>query len=140
VTIVRGAFFVYKIFTQRPMSLKYDNDTKMTEGIVEFMLATGIQNPKKPFFFLHEYKPEKRRDNDPLGQLLIAMITSQTINKDDKPVYGIYVNGRNWFFVVLEGSTYYTSRAFPVDDDNIFIVAAILEFFKQKMDVLYKKP
>jgi hypothetical protein len=129
----------YKVFTQRPMSLKYDNDTKITEGVVEFMLATGLQNPQKPHFFLHEYKPEKRRDNDPLGQLLIAMIASQSLNQDDKPVYGIYVNGRNWFFVVLEGRTYYTSRAYPVDDDDIFAIVAILEFFKQKMDDLYKK-
>jgi hypothetical protein len=128
----------YKVFTQRPMSLKYDNGTKTTDGVVEFMLARGLQTPKHPFFFLHEYKPEKRRDNDPLGQLLIAMITSQTVNQDNKPIYGIYVNGRNWFFVVLEGTTYFTSRAFPVDDDDIFVVAAILEFFKQKMEALYK--
>ena len=59
----------YKVFTQRPLSVKYDNDTKITEGLVEFMLAKGIQTPRKPHFFLHEYKPEKRRDNDPLGQL-----------------------------------------------------------------------
>jgi hypothetical protein len=129
----------YKVFTQRPMSLKYDNDTKITEGVVEFMLATGLQNPKRPHFFLHEYKPEKRRDNDPLGQLLIAMITSQTINQDEKPVYGIYVNGRNWFFVILENKTYYTSNPYVVSSDDIFDLYAILEFFKQKMEDLYKK-
>jgi hypothetical protein len=129
----------YKIFTQRPMSMTYDNGTKKTDGLVEFMLATGLQTPKKPHFFLHEYKPEKRRDNDPLGQLLIAMIASQQLNQDEKPVYGIYVNGRNWFFVILEDKTYYTSNPFVVSTDDIFTLVAILEFFKKKMEVLYKK-
>jgi hypothetical protein len=92
----------YKVFTQRPMSVKYDNDQKTSDGLVEFMLAKGRQIPRKPHFFLHEYKPEKRRDNDPLGQLLIAMVAAQKLNLDDKPIYGIYVNGRNWFFVALE--------------------------------------
>ncbi len=40
----------YKIFTQRPMSVSYDNDTKITSGKVEFMIAKGIQTPQKPFF------------------------------------------------------------------------------------------
>ncbi len=41
----------YKVFTQRPLSVKYDNDSKTTEGLVEFMLAKGIQIPRKPHFF-----------------------------------------------------------------------------------------
>ena len=49
----------FKIFTQRPMSVSYDNDTKVSSGNVEFMLAKGKQIPKKPHFFQLEYKPEK---------------------------------------------------------------------------------
>ena len=49
----------YKVFTQRQLSVKYENDTKTTDGLVEFMLAKGIQQPKKPHFFIHEYKPEE---------------------------------------------------------------------------------
>jgi hypothetical protein len=128
----------YKVFTQRPMSILYDNNTKKTEGIVEFMLARGLQTPKKPHFFLHEYKPEKRRDNDPLGQLLIAMIAAQQVNTDDNPIYGIYVNGRNWFFVILEGKQYATSDPFAVTTDAIFDLFAILEHLRDKMDDLYK--
>ena len=127
----------YKIFTQRIMQVRYDNDTKITEGIVEFMLAKGIQTPKKPHFFLHEYKPEKRRDNDPLGQLLIAMVASQKINQDDKPVYGIYVNGRNWFLVVLEGKEYVVSPAYDITEHAIFDLFAVLLYFKDMMDNLY---
>ncbi len=137
---IRLAKFIsphYKVFTQRYLSLKYDNDTKSTEGLVEFMLAKGLQDPKKPHFFLHEYKPEKRRDNDPLGQLLIAMVASQKTNQDEKPIYGIYVNGRNWFFVILEDKTYYTSQAYSIDGQDIFTVFAILLFFTHLMEKLY---
>ena len=129
----------YKSFTQRPMSVKYDNDQKITEGLVEFMLAKGIQTPKKPHFFLHEYKPEKRRDNDPLGQLLIAMVAAQKLNLDDKPIYGIYVNGRNWFFVALEANQYAVSNPYVITTDDIFDLYAVLLYFKQLMDELYSQ-
>ncbi len=128
----------FKIFTQRPMSVSYDNDTKISSGNVEFMLAKGKQIPKKPHFFLHEYKPEKNRDNDPLGQLLIAMVASQKLNQDDKPVYGIYVNGRNWFIVALVGNNYATSLAYDVTSNDIFDLFAVLVFIKQKMEEMYQ--
>lgn len=125
-------------FTQRPMSLLYDNDTKKTEGRVEWMLARGRQIPQKPHFFLHEYKPERRRDNDPLGQVLIAMLCAQRQNQDDKPVYGMYINGRNWFMVVLHGNEYAVSSAYDITSDAIFDLFAVLEFLKQEMIKLYQ--
>lgn len=127
----------YNVFTQRPMSVQYDNNTKTTSGKVEWMLARGRQIPEKPHFFLHEYKPEKNRDNDPLGQLLIAMVGAQIVNKDDHPIYGIYVNGRNWFLVSLEGKQYATSAAYDITTDTIFDLFAILEHLRDKMDDLY---
>ncbi len=130
----------YKVFTQRPMSVKYDNDTKITEGLVEFMLAKGLQIPKKPHFFLHEYKPEKRRDNDPRGQLLIAMVAAQKLNQDDKPIYGIYVNGRNWFIVILDNNTYSVSNPYVATDEDIFDLFAVLLHFKDLMEEIYAEP
>ena len=110
------------------------------------MLAKGLQTPQKPHFFLHEYpstslragKPEKRRDNDPLGQLLIAMIGSQIKNQDDKPIYGIYVNGRYWHFVVLEGAEYAVSNSYNVSDEDILRLFAILVYFRNLMEEMYK--
>lgn len=128
----------YKVFTQRPLQVSYDNDSKVTTGIVEFMLAKGKQIPRKPHFFLHEYKPEKNRDNDPLGQLLIAMVASQKINEDQKPVYGIYVNGRNWFIVSLEGKEYAVSNPYVITSDDIFQLFVALEFVRDEMIALYK--
>jgi hypothetical protein len=127
----------YKVFTQRPLSVQYAQGTKLTEGLVEFMLAKGLQVPQKPHFFLHEYKPEKRRDTDPLGQLLIAMVASQHLNADQKPVYGVFVTGRLWFFVVLEQGGYAVSKSYSTEDEEIFKVFAILEHLKSLMGKIY---
>jgi hypothetical protein len=124
----------YKIFTQRPMSVKYHENSKTTSGKVEFMLARGIQTPKIPFFFLHEYKQENRKNNDPLGQLLIAMVAAQIQNADNHILYGCYVSGRNWFFVVLDGREYAVSNAYNAADNDIYQIFAILLWFKQKAD------
>ncbi len=129
----------YKVFTQRPMSVRYANDTLLTEGKVEFMLAKGLKNPKKPHFFIHEYKPEKRRDNDPLGQLLIAMVASQKQNQDNKPIYGVYVVGRLWFFVILDGSEYAVSKSYSAEDEEIFKIFAMLLYIKDIMEQLYQE-
>lgn len=100
----------YKVFTQRKVTLK----TEQTEasGKVEWMVAQGKQIPRNPFFFLHEYKSEKASGNDPLGQLLISMVYAQKENEDNLPLYGTYVLGRFWFFVLLEGKKYSVSPAF----------------------------
>jgi hypothetical protein len=102
------------------------------------MVARGQQNPKQPHFFFHEYKPEKNRDNDPLGQVLIAMVAAQGLNKDENPIYGIYVNGRNWFLLALQDKQYATSRAYDITSDAIFDLFAILEYLRDKMKDMYK--
>lgn len=129
----------YNVFTQRPLSVAYENGTKITNGKVKWMLARGRQIPEFPHFFLHKYKPEKNRDNDPLGQLLIAMVAAQAINEDANDIYGIYVNGRNWFWVQLVEKTYAVSLAYDITSPDIFDLFAILEYIQLKMMEVYKK-
>lgn len=93
-----------KIFTQRPLTALI-NGIKLT-GVVDFVLATGIAEPQEPYFFLHEYKQERKGSNDPLAQLLAEMLTAQHLNHEPRPIYGCYVMGRFWFFVVLTGTRY----------------------------------
>jgi hypothetical protein len=106
----------YTTFTQRTLSATLTDikgNNVLMKGKPELMVATGLQDPYQPFFFLHEYKPEKKNsDADPLGQLLAAMLTTQQINEQKFPLYGCYVNGRNWFFVVLDGAQYSVSNGF----------------------------
>lgn len=130
----------YNVFTQRPMSVTYDNATKTTEGKVEWMLARGRQIPEEPHFFVHEYKPEKNRDNDPLGQLLIAMVAAREANKNEEPIYGIYINGRNWFFVAFIAKTYAVSKPYVATTDDIFDLFAVLEHLRSEMDTVYSVP
>lgn len=101
----------YRVFSQRYMSFK--TEKVEANGRVEWMISSGKQRPRHPFFFLQEYKPEKTSGNDPLGQLLIAMINAQKLNNnEEKILYGCYIIGRFWFFVILEGKKYSVSNAY----------------------------
>ncbi len=108
---------IYRAFTQRQMEFTaetIDKKQMTVKGIVELVVATGQQVPQKPFFFLQEFKQSLKRNNDPLGQLLIAMLGAQVQNNNQKPVFGCYVLGADWHFVVLEGSQYAASSGFDV--------------------------
>jgi hypothetical protein len=100
----------YKPFTQRTLSIAHGGVS--TAGKVDFLLAKGKVVPKTPYFCPHEYKQENRRENDPLGQLLIGIVAAQAKNQDGRPKYGAYVSGRNWFFVLQEGTQYSRSDAY----------------------------
>jgi hypothetical protein len=86
----------------------------------------------KPYFFIHEYKQEsKRGSTDPKGQLLSEMLVAQVRNEGKMPVYGCYVLGRSWFFVILNGKEYAVSNAYNASDDDIYTVIAILRKVKE---------
>ncbi len=130
----------YRVFTQRLMRLQ--TETVESSGRVEWMIATGKQTPKKPFFFLQEYKPEKGANNDPLGQLLIAMVDAQSRNESiEKPIYGCYTIGRHWYFVLLKGKEYGLSRAYDatqLDDmgDMVVILKRVETHIKTELGLL----
>ena len=107
---------VYSSFSQRTIAAKrkdiQGNEVDL-RGRIEFLVAMGEQTPRQPFFFIHEYKPlNKSTPSDPLGQLLIAMLATQTLNDIKRPLYGTYIRGSNWQFVVLEGNEYSVSKSF----------------------------
>ncbi|TAG58889.1 MAG: hypothetical protein EAZ29_00300, partial [Runella slithyformis] len=81
----------YKAFTQRKISATIGN-IELT-GVVDYMIATGIQNPRQPFFFIHEYKQERKREADPLGQVLSEMLAAQAKNEHKYPLFGSYIVG-----------------------------------------------
>ncbi len=89
-------------------------------GRVEFVVATGEQDPQTPFFFINEYKPHLKTQNDPQGQLLIAMLASQAKNKPfEMPIYGLYTIGRNWYFVALAGKEFSVSKQYDATDEHM---------------------
>ena len=69
-------------------------------------------NPDMPYFFLQEYKRSKGDSHDPEGQMLAAMLLAQQINHDSKPLYGCWLQGKNWNFTVLRSLDYCVSHQF----------------------------
>ena len=127
----------FKSFTQRTLTV--EKGEVSASGKVDFMLAKGKVLPKLPYFCLHEYKQENRRDNDPLGQLLIAMVAAQYKNPNpEMPIYGSYVSGRNWFFVLLEGKKYVVTDAYVSTSEDLYRVFNILRRCKRNINVLAK--
>ena len=118
----------YKSFANR--KLKTIIDGKEISGEVDLMIAGGEFEPKAPYFCLHEYKKERGVDNDPLGQLLIAMIAARELNGDGKVIYGAYVAGRNWFFLTLTGKQYCISNEYVATRDDIYDIFKIMKRLK----------
>ena len=100
----------YHAFLERKNTAQLDK--YKLNGKVNLMVASGEFDPAHPYFFFHEYKKEKGGSDDPIAQLLCAMIVGQLLNKNNKPIYGAYVIERNWFFVVLNEKDYCISDAF----------------------------
>jgi len=115
----------YTTFSQRTLKAVI-NDIELS-GRVDFMIAKGRQKPIKPYFFIHEYKQERKGSADPKGQLLAELLAAQANNESKFPMYGCYVIGRNWFFVVLEGKQYAVSDAFVSSQQDIYQIIAILK-------------
>lgn len=121
----------YRAFMERPLSAK--KGTEITTGIVDFLIARGRQLPRLPFFCIHEYKPDPSASNDPLGQLLIGLVAIYQSNQTEKhsfPVYGVYVIGKFFYFVVFDGKTYAKSDFFAAHQAGIFDIYGMLKKLK----------
>ncbi len=123
----------YNVFSQRPLNAVLDEIELY--GRVDFMLAKGRQKPIQPYFFIHEYKQERKGDSDPKGQLLAELLAAQVNNEYKFLMYGCYVVGRSWFFMVLEGKKYAVSNAFNASDEDIYRIIAILRKIKEYIAV-----
>ncbi|MCI5217659.1 MAG: hypothetical protein D3914_00335 [Candidatus Electrothrix sp. LOE2] len=127
----------YRPFLERELSVNYADDKRIW-GIVDFLVASGTQFPKEPVFFLHEYKKQLDTSNDPLGQLLAEMVAAQALNSRPHPIYGAYIIGRHWYFVVLEEKTYAESLAYDATKDDIMQIVGILRHTKILIDGIIK--
>ncbi len=128
---------LYQSFLEREISVSINGE--VLAGTVEFIVARGKRVPKQPYFFIHEYKKERDSSNDPLGQLLIAMIAAQKLNNDENPLYGVYIVGRLWNFVVLDGLDYAVSLAYDATKDEIHEIFDILQNTKTIIETLIQK-
>ena len=123
------------------------------EGETSWFVAFGQSNPHIPYFFVHEYKPEKQANSQPLGQLLAMMLAAQVLNKKgiklpenfspkivsnaENPIYGCYIIGGNWSFVVLKELEYCVSPTYYVTKKQD--LEGILRILKVQKQMIVKR-
>lgn len=118
----------YNLFAQRHIEARID--TYLLAGEPDGLIASGYYEPEIPFFAFSEYKRQRDPNGDPAGQALAAMLVGQVLNQKHTPVYGCYVIGRDWNFMVLEGAHYAISRDYSGLSDEVFTILRILKALK----------
>lgn len=123
----------FNIFAQRKIGdiLPGVNGDIELSGEPDSMVATGYWEPEIPMFAFTEYKRYRDPEGDPAGQNLAAMLVAQNLDTQPQPIYGCYVIGYDWRFMVLEDKTYTISRNFSAITDEIFDLLRILKTLKQ---------
>jgi len=124
-------------FLERPLSAQI-GDYQLS-GIVDGMIATGFREPDLPFFCMHEYKRSIENQGMPDAQVLAAMLAAREINQNHNPIYGLYVVGLIWHFLVLENNDYCISRTYSADSDDIFVLFKMLKNLKQLIEIQLSK-
>ena len=104
-------------------------------GTVDALIASGELEPVAPYFCLQEFKREEGSSSDGAGQVLAAMVTAREINADGEIVYGAYVIGGLWRFLLLdgEGLGYGLSRGFLAESQDIRHIFGILQELKSRV-------
>lgn len=141
------SFVIFLARFDKPIRTYYDREISAeiseiyVSSKVDMMLSKGIgELIKTPYFFLHEYKREKKYSGDPVGQMLGGMLIGQARNNNDNrntdlPIYGCYVQGRNWYFSLMEGKKYIVSKGFDASEiDDLKQIIYILRKLKIIID------
>ncbi len=130
---------LFSYFLER--DLTFDIEDYHLTGRVDGMIASGFRSPKKPYFCLNEYKkgidPTMDIANgDPRGQALISMLVAQKLNDNKFPIYGCYIIGRNWYFMILEGKEYAISNDFSCVNEEVYDIYQILKNLNVQIEKL----
>lgn len=123
----------FNLFAERRISAVISTDDAEIElsGEPDGIIATGYREPEVPLFAFTEYKRELDPTGDPAGQTLAAMLAGQALNSNHQPIYGAYVVGSDWRFMVLDDHHYRISRDYSALSHEIFDILRILKSLKQ---------
>ena len=105
-------------------------------GRPDEMIASGFREPESPFFCFQEFKRETDPNGDPVAQNLAAMLVAQAIHENTQPIYGCYILGRDWYFMVLVGQRYCISRGYDASTEHVFDLFRLLKTLKLFVDKL----
>jgi hypothetical protein len=115
-------------FLERPLKGLVGNYE--LSGIVDGIIATGFRDPRKPFFCMHEYKRSIENQGTPDAQALAAMLVAREQNNNEKPIYGMFIVGLTWNFMVLNGNEYCISQDYKAGDEDVFEIFQMLKALK----------
>jgi hypothetical protein len=124
----------YAYFLERNLSATI-GEYELT-GRVDGMFASGFRSPKKPYFCLNEYKKGTDPDGDPKGQALIAMLVAQQMNEKNQPVFGCYIIGRTWYFMILKENNYIISNDYSCVTNDVFDIFRVLKSLNHQIEIL----
>jgi hypothetical protein len=101
--------------------------------IADFTLAQTIEDlVEHPYFYFHEYKRRKNKADDPIAQVVIPSLIAQEMNLDAKPIYGCYVIGEMWYFMVVHGREYAIDKGLnALKMDELFKIYWVLKKVKK---------
>ena len=100
-------------------------------GIVDGMIATGFREPNVPLFCIHEYKRSVENQGSPDAQVLAAMLVARELNQNEYPIYGLFVVGLVWNFIVLDKNKYCISQDYSSSNEDVFAIFKILKNLKK---------
>jgi hypothetical protein len=135
--------FIGPVFTLVNFSSKKFNhySQRFIKGIVgdyelsgkpDGIVSAGRREPETPYFAFQEYKKELDPDGDPAGQVLAAMLVGQSFNDNPQiPIYGCYINGGIWCFLVLSGKEYAITNGLNALTDDVFGIFELLSSLKE---------
>jgi hypothetical protein len=127
-TLVNFSSKQFNYFAERGLSGKIGEVT--ISGNPDGIIASGFREPEKPYFCFQEYKRHLDPKGDPAGQALAAMLIAQEVNEHEHPIYGCYVVGDMWRFMLLQGQEYCISVSYSATSDGVFDIFRILKVLK----------
>jgi len=129
--------FQHKIRDFYEETLVYETSQFILSRITDFVVATGLEYPEKPYFFIQEFKKGLHYSN-PEPQLLAELIAAVELN-DVQSIKGAYIIGGNWNFVILSKLDqhkyqYSISKNYDSTDlDKLISIYKSLLFVKQEI-------
>lgn len=134
VSMLRFKSKKFNLFAERPIEATLttvDGSNLTLNGKPDGIIASGFRDPEVPFFSFHEHKQEIDSSGDPAGQVLAAMLVGQAQNVNPQlPIYGCYIIGQNWYFLVLEDKNYTIASPYSATNTELFDIFRILKAMK----------
>jgi hypothetical protein len=119
----------YQPYFERTVSATVENCFLKVK--TDFMLAKGVLDmPQQPFFHFQEYKRQTDPNGSPIAQVLEAMLIAQALNQNAKPIYGAYVIGKFWNFLILKEKSYFISKSYDcTEKEELLQIISVLRKF-----------